>query len=139
MLSLPCAPAGRGFSGTHRCLQVSSPERGVPMGCRVRGGGFLLLVQRDRDEVLSSRGRFGHVLVERRELEPGRLSSRSLTTTKKSQHQKRDGQQPLCYPTGNLKHKIRGQKLCQSILNETSSSNTLSQKTNKQASKQENN
>lgn len=78
--------------GTHRRLQSSSPERGVPMGCRVRGGGFLLLVQRDRDEVLSSRGRFGHVRAERRELEPGRLSSSSLATKKTQQDQKKDGQ-----------------------------------------------
>lgn len=50
------------------------------MGCRVRGGGFCLLVDLDRDDVLSSRGgRFGHVLFGRMEVEPGRLSSRSLT------------------------------------------------------------
>lgn len=60
------------------------------MGCRVRGGGFRLLVERDRDDVLSSTGRFGHALVERMELEPGRLSSRSLT--KELQNQKRYGQ-----------------------------------------------
>lgn len=59
----------------------------MSMGCRVRGGGFRLLVERDRDDVLSSRARFGHTLVERMELEPGRLSSNSLT--KESQNQKR--------------------------------------------------
>lgn len=78
-------------------LKTSSTVPGVPvrewlvlMGCRVRGGGFRLLVERDRDDVLSSRGRFGHTLGERMELEPGRLSSRSLT--KELQNQKRDGQ-----------------------------------------------
>lgn len=108
------------------------------MGCRVRGGGFLLLVQRDRDEVLSSRGRFGHVLVDRRELEPGRLSSRSLTKNDKT---KRDMVNmtttllPECSPIGDFNHKIHGQKLWESIFNIILSSNTLLQKTNKQASR----
>jgi len=60
------------------------------MGSRVRGGGFRLLVEHDRDDVQSSRGRFGHTLVERMELEPDCLSSRSLT--KELQNQKRYGQ-----------------------------------------------
>lgn len=80
---------GEAVLGTYRRLQTSSPERGVSMGCRVRGGGFLLLVQRGRDEVLSSRERFGHARVERRELETGRLSSRSLNNNKKLQDQER--------------------------------------------------
>lgn len=93
VLSHPVTLQGEAVLGMYRRLQRSSPERGVPMGCRVRGGGFLLLVQRDRDEVPSSRGRFGHVRAQRRELEPGRLSSRSLTTKKNQQDQKKDGQQ----------------------------------------------
>lgn len=68
-------------------MKTSSTDPGVPvrerlvlMGCKVHGGGFRLLVEHDRGDVLSSRGRFGHTLAERIELDPGRLSSMSLTT-----------------------------------------------------------
>lgn len=42
---------------------------------------------------------------------------------------------PKCSPAGDFTHKIRGQKLWESILNIILSSNTLLQKTNKQASR----
>lgn len=72
-------------------LSISSTGRGVPahewlvlMGWRVRGGGLRLLVDctvYDRNDVLSSRARFGQFRVERMLLDPGlisSLSSRSL-------------------------------------------------------------
>ena len=72
-------------------LSISSIGLGVParewlvlMGWRVRGGGLRLLADctvYDRNDVLSSRARFGQFRVERMVLDPGlisSLSSRSL-------------------------------------------------------------
>lgn len=79
-------------------LMTSSKGRGVPererlalIGCKVRGGGLRLLAdcaQQDREDALSSRGRFGRALVDKIELDPGLISILSSQSLKPREGEK---------------------------------------------------